>query len=160
MLKTNETVVNVDDVTRIARGASVEGIITSPHDIRIDGHIQGNTFAGGRVVFGEQADLTGTLMCGNCDIWGTIKGDIYVKDTASFKASAVIDGHLFVRKLQVEIGAQVNGSCKMITEQEYDKKLEELNVNNKKPSEVPNKEAANKANSDGSASKSAAAARS
>ena len=157
MQKTNEPIVNVDDVTRIARGASVEGVLTSPHDIRIDGHIQGSTFAGGKVVFGDKADLIGTLMCGNCDIWGTIKGDIYVKDTASFKASAVVDGHLFVRKLQVEIGAQINGSCRMITEQEYEKKLNEM-LGKKNPAEAPKQEAGKpKATPDNSASKATVA---
>lgn len=126
MQKTVEAVVDVNDITRIANGASVKGDLNSPSDIRIDGSIEGKVCSGGRVVVGETANLSGTLMCVNLDLWGKMEGEIYVKDTVSVKSTSVINGNLHVRKLQVEIGAQINGSCQMITEQEYDKKTAQL----------------------------------
>ena len=121
MQKAAETVVNVNDITRIANGASIKGDLSSPSDIRVDGSISGNVYSGGRIVVGETANLSGALMCSNLDLWGKMEGEIYVKDTISIKSTSVINGNLHVRKLQVEIGAQINGSCQMITEQEYDK---------------------------------------
>lgn len=126
MQKSSEPVVNVNDITRIAGGASIKGDLSSSSDIRVDGNISGKVYSGGRIVAGETADLSGTLMCSNLDLWGKMKGEIYVKDTVSIKSTAVINGNLHVRKLQVEIGAQINGSCQMISEQEYDKKVAEL----------------------------------
>ena len=123
MQKTSEPVVNANDITRIAGGASIKGDLSSPTDIRIDGNIDGKVYSGGRVVVGETASLSGALMCSNLDLWGKMEGEIYVKDTVSIKSTSVINGNLHVRKLQVEIGAQINGSCRMISEQEYDKKV-------------------------------------
>lgn len=123
MQKTTEPVVNVNDITRIANGASIKGDLSSSSDIRIDGNIDGKVYSGGRIVVGETANISGALMCANLDLWGKVKGEIYVKDTVSIKNTSVVNGNLHVRKLQVEIGAQINGSCQMITEQEYDRKV-------------------------------------
>ena len=126
MQKSNEAVVNVNDITRIAKGASIRGDLSSPSDIRVDGNIDGKVYSGGRIVVGETAALSGTLMCTHLDLWGKMEGEIFVKDTVSIKSTAVINGNLHVRKLQVEIGAQINGNCRMISEQEYDKKVAQL----------------------------------
>lgn len=120
MQKSSDQSVNVNDVTRISQGAVITGDLVSSTDIRVDGAINGKVHSEGKVVVGETAKLSGSLMCKNLDFWGKMEGDIYVKDTLSLKSLAVINGNLHVRKLQVELGAQINGSCKMITEQEYD----------------------------------------
>ena len=80
----------------------------SSTDIRVDGAINGKVHSEGKVVVGETAKLSGSLMCKNLDFWGKMEGDIYVKDTLSLKSLAVINGNLHVRKLQVELGAQIN----------------------------------------------------
>lgn len=121
MQKATETVVNVNDITRIAKGASLKGSLVSSADIRVDGRIDGTLFSEGRIVVGETADLSGNLICSNLDLWGKMDGDIYVKDTLSVKSLAVINGNIHVRKIQVEIGAQLNGSCHMINEEEFEK---------------------------------------
>lgn len=126
MQKTSEPVVNVNDITRIAGGASIKGDLSSLSDIRVDGNIDGKVYSGGRIVVGETANISGALMCANLDLWGKMEGEIYVKDTVSIKSTSVINGNLHVRKLQVEIGAQINGSCQMITEQEYDKMVAQM----------------------------------
>ena len=50
-----------------------------------------------------------------------MKGDMFVKDVLSLKSSAVVDGNIRASKIQVEIGAQINGTCRMIDAQEYEK---------------------------------------
>ena len=52
-----------------------------------------------------------------------MKGDIFVKELLTIKTNAVIEGNINVNKLQVEMGAQINGSCHMITPEDYDKQL-------------------------------------
>ena len=47
MQKTSEPVVNANDITRIAGGASIKGDLSSPTDIRIDGNIDGKVYSGG-----------------------------------------------------------------------------------------------------------------
>ncbi|MBR4167119.1 MAG: polymer-forming cytoskeletal protein, partial [Bacteroidales bacterium] len=57
--------------------------------------------------------------CSNCDFWGRINGNFYVKDTLSLKSTCVVDGDLHIRRLQVDLDATFNGSCKMIDEDEF-----------------------------------------
>lgn len=125
MQKVSE-LVNVNDLTRIAKGTSLKGDMISSTDIRVDGEIDGMIYTDGKVVVGETASLSGRMFCSNVDMWGKMDGDIYVKDILSVKSLAVINGNIHVRKLQVEMGAQINGTCKMISEQEFDKVASEI----------------------------------
>ena len=111
---------NVNDVSRISQGAAIRGDLSSSTDIRVDGQVDGTLFSEGKVVVGATARLSGKLFATNIDFWGKMDGDIFVKDTLSLKSSAVVNGNIHVRKIQVEMGAQINGSFKMISEQEYE----------------------------------------
>ena len=111
---------NVNDVSRISQGAALKGDLSSATDIRVDGRMDGTLLSEGKIVAGESARLSGRMFATNIDFWGGMEGDIYVKDTLSLKASSVVSGNIHVRRIQVEMGAQVNGSIRMITEEEYD----------------------------------------
>jgi len=111
---------NVNDVSRISLGASIKGDMASSTDIRVDGQVDGALYSEGKVVVGESARLSGKLFGTTIDFWGKMDGDIFVKDTLSLKSSSVVNGNIHVRRIQVEMGAQINGSFKMISEQEYD----------------------------------------
>ncbi len=128
MQKTTETGAGINDVTRISKGAAIKGDLVSSSDIRVDGTIEGKIFSSGKVVVGEQADLSGSLYCSNLDLWGKMDGDIYVKDTLCIKSTAIVNGNIHVNKLQVEMGAQINGTCKMMTEQEYEDFVSKVNM--------------------------------
>jgi len=118
--KATAPVVDANNVSHISSGTVVKGEISSVADIRVDGAVQGKVYSKGRVVVGEDASLTGTLACTNVDFWGKIEGDVFVKDTFSLKGTAAVNGNIHVRRLQVEMGAQINGTCSMITEEDYD----------------------------------------
>ena len=110
---------NVNDVSRISQGAAIHGDLSSSTDIRVDGQVDGSLFSEGKVVVGESARLSGKLFGTTVDFWGKMDGDVFVSDTLSLKSSSVVNGNIHVRRIQVEMGAQINGSFKMITEQEY-----------------------------------------
>ena len=114
------TQVDANNVSHISAGTAIKGEISSVADIRVDGKVEGKVFSKGRVVVGEDASVTGTLACDNVDFLGKIEGDIYVKDTFSLKSSAAVNGNIHVRRIQVEMGAQINGTCNMISEDDYE----------------------------------------
>lgn len=128
MQKTSEQGAGINDVTRISKGATINGDLISSSDIRVDGVINGKVLSDGKIVVGEQAALSGSMFCANLDFWGKMEGDIYVKDTLCIKSTATVNGNIHVHKLQVEMGAQINGTCKMISEQEYDDLASKVNV--------------------------------
>lgn len=124
--KAIEPEVSVNDVSRISSLTVIKGEVSSVNDIRVDGKVDGKLFSKGKIVVGQLADLKGCLLCNNVDFWGKMKGDIYVKDLLTLKSSSVIDGSINVNKLQVEMGAQINGTCHMINDAEYEKAVESL----------------------------------
>ena len=120
MAKT-EPVVNVNSISRISAGTVIKGEILSPTDIRIDGTFEGRVQSKGRVVVGESATIKGDIVCENIDLWGKVEGNLFVKDTLSLKEGCVVDGNLHIRRLAVELGATFNGTCRTITEAEFNK---------------------------------------
>ena len=119
-------IIDVNSVSRISEGTSVTGEIKSSNDIRVDGQVKGKMYSEGRIVVGEHASIEGTLLCSNLDLWGKINGDVYVKELLSLKGTSSVTGNLHVRKLQVEMGAELNGTCKMISEEDFDACLGKL----------------------------------
>lgn len=116
----NEYVTNVNLVSRISEGTIVRGEIISSNDLRIDGKFEGSICSEGKVVIGESAEVNADITCVNVDVWGKAKGCFTVKDILSIKGGCSVDGDLKVRRLAIELDSSFNGTCKMITEQEYD----------------------------------------
>ena len=126
MSKVAEPVVNVNEVSRVSSGTIIRGEIFSPNDIRIDGSFEGKIYSKCKVVVGENAVITGDIICENADFWGKIHGNFYVKDTLSLKSTATVEGALNVRRLEIELDSKFNGHCRMIGEQEFDALVEEI----------------------------------
>ena len=121
----NDQNINVNNVSRISAGTSFKGEISSPYDMRIDGNFEGKLYSRGRVVIGESAVVNGDIACSDVDMWGKLTGRLFVKDTLSLKSGCAVNGEMNVRRLFVEIGSAFNGSCRMITEKEYDETVSE-----------------------------------
>ena len=134
MAKTEGTAVNVNEVSRISPGTHIHGDISSEGDIRIDGTFEGRIYSTGRVVIGEKASIKGDVVCGNADLWGRMEGDFYVKDTLSLKESSAIRGNIHTKRFQIDLGAAFEGTCRMISDAEFDKFVaEKANFNVKSP---------------------------
>ena len=109
----------VNEVSRISQSTQVRGSLLSQNDIRIDGTFEGDLITSGKLVLGENASITGNVMCANADIWGKIEGDFTVGDTVKFKEGATFIGHLKTIRICIEMGADFSGSCQIINEAEF-----------------------------------------
>lgn len=107
-------------VSKISEGTVIKGEIVSPYDMRIDGNFEGKMVVKGKVVIGESASINGDVICYNAEFWGKMDGNVYVKDTLMLKEGCSVNACLNIRKLAVELGSTFNGSCKMISEAEFD----------------------------------------
>jgi len=117
-IKIAEPVVDVNDVCRITEGTRISGEIFSHSDIRVDGTIDGTMTSTGRIVIGENANIEGIVTSRELDLWGKIDGEIYSTELLTLRESSKVKGSVNVRKFQVEIGAEVNGTFKMLSESE------------------------------------------
>lgn len=128
---------NVNDVSRISQGTSIKGDIQSATDLRVDGRVDGVLYSEGRIVAGESSRLAGKVLCSNADVWGRIDGDVYIKDLLTLKSSSEVNGNIYVHRIQVEIGVQINGSIKMISEQDYEQYVKTLVLKNAEQPAAP-----------------------
>jgi cytoskeletal protein CcmA (bactofilin family) len=123
----NEIVPQINEVNRISSGSEFRGTLVSSCDIRIDGLYVGKIQTRGKVVIGETAQFTGDIYCNSIDVWGKIEGNIFSGNQTGFKNSADFIGSLSCHKIFIEEGAQFNGTCKMITEEEFNQEISKLN---------------------------------
>ena len=128
MGKVVEPVLNVNEVSRVSSGTIIRGDIYSPNDIRIDGSFEGRIISKCKVVVGENAVITGDIVCENADFWGKMHGNFYVKDTLSLKSSAIIEADLKCRRLEIELDARFDGNCQTIDEQEFNRLTESMEM--------------------------------
>ena len=115
----NEIAPQIIEVNRISSGTEFRGTLISGCDVRLDGFFAGKIQTKGKVVIGETAQFIGDLYCASTDIWGKMEGNIFSGNQVSFKNKANFKGSLQCHKIFIEEGAQFNGTCKMITEEEY-----------------------------------------
>ena len=120
-MATQTNSVNANSVSRISAGTVIKGEIQSPYDLRIDGTFDGKILTKGRVVVGETAVIKGDIICENIDLWGSVEGDLFVKDTLALKEGCKMNGNINISRLSVELGATFNGTCKTITEADFNK---------------------------------------
>lgn len=127
----------VNDICRISHSTAMTGEMVSASDIRIDGKFTGKLCTKGKLVVGEKALVDGVIVCNSADIWGEVKGDIFVESSISLKAKSVYTGAVKSSKVGIEMGAIFNGTCNIITAEEFKKyATEHFPGQNPKPAEV------------------------
>jgi cytoskeletal protein CcmA (bactofilin family) len=95
--------------------------MVSASDIRIDGKFTGKICTKGKLVVGEKALIDGVIVCNSADVWGEVKGDIFVESSLSLKAKSVYTGAVKSSKIGIEMGAIFNGTCNIIGGEEFKK---------------------------------------
>lgn len=121
-----ELIPQANDICRISKGTKITGVVISSADIRVDGTVEGTIYTKGKLVIGETSKIKGKLFCQSCDLWGTLEGEAYLEDVINFKADSSFKGELKAPKLGIEVGTKFNGSCHIITKDEYNNYLKDV----------------------------------
>lgn len=111
----------VNDICRISHSTSMSGEMVSSSDIRIDGKFTGKICTKGKLVVGEKALVEGVIVCNSADIWGEVKGEAFIESTISLKAKSVYTGAVKSFRVGIELGAMFNGTCNMISTEDFKK---------------------------------------
>ncbi len=104
---------NSQSINFLGNGTSIKGDIITNGDFRIDGALVGSINSKGKVVIGPSGRVEGEIVCQNADISGHVQAKVVVNELLTLKASAVLNGDIFVNKLAIEPGARFTGSCNM-----------------------------------------------
>ena len=97
----------------IEKFSLIRGGVDSDDDFRIDGIIDGNLKTAGKIIVGKNGHLLGKAECVNAEIEGHFNGELHVTGLLILRATAVVEGTIFMSKLAVEPGAIFNATCNM-----------------------------------------------
>lgn len=122
----------INDVNRIAMGSEFRGTLTSNSDIRIDGFFEGKIVTTGKLVIGDSAQLIGDAVAKSCDVWGKMNGKVLIKEYFGLRKTGSFKGKIACNKVFIEEGGVYNGSCRIISEEEFQEGLTNLNNSDEK----------------------------
>ncbi|MDL2208124.1 polymer-forming cytoskeletal protein [Parabacteroides sp. OttesenSCG-928-O15] len=99
----------------ISAGTTIIGNVITESDFRLDGKVEGEIACNGKLVIGPKAQVRGKITASYTEVLGEIEGKIFAEKLI-IKSTAVIQGDIVARSLEIEHDAQFNGTCLMTKE--------------------------------------------
>jgi len=100
--------------TLIGQSTEVHGDIVFSGGLHIDGAIRGNIEAGNdgatTLVLSDKGSIEGEVRVPHAMINGLVIGDIYAAESVELALHARINGNVYYKRIEVAMGAEVNGS--------------------------------------------------
>ena len=105
----------------IGTGTTLTGNIVFTGGLRIDGTVVGNVHASNgeasTLVISEQAKVAGEIRVSHLVINGAVEGPVYASDYLELQPKAKVKGDIHYARLEMHVGAAVEGRLVVIEEQ-------------------------------------------
>lgn len=105
----------------IGTGTTLTGNIVFTGGLRIDGTVVGNVHASNgeasTLVISEQAKVAGEIRVSHLVINGEVQGPVYASDYLELQPKAKVKGDIHYARLEMHVGAAVEGRLVVIEEQ-------------------------------------------
>lgn len=109
--KKNKSTSRID--TLIGRHTHIKGDVSFSGGLRIDGSVEGNINATGDdtalLTLSDHGSIDGEVRVPNLVINGQVNGNVYASQHVELAPKARINGNLYYRMLEMEMGSEVNG---------------------------------------------------
>ncbi len=107
--------------TLIGRQIELRGDLHFSGGVHVDGKICGNVVATSEdsssvLVLSRHGTIEGEIRVPHLLVNGLVVGDIYAADSIELAASARITGNVYYNRIEIAMGAEVNGSLLHMTE--------------------------------------------
>jgi cytoskeletal protein CcmA (bactofilin family) len=99
--------------TILGEGTILEGTLTVPHSVRIDGQLKGKIETSETLTVGSTGNIEADIVAKSAIIGGTVRGNLSVEDRVELDANASLIGDLKTRDLIINEGATFHGNCSM-----------------------------------------------
>ena len=111
-----------ENITIISEGAKIEGKLSFPGSVKIDGEVTGDIKSGGTLTIGRDAKVDSNVQTKDAVISGNFKGKMHVSGQIEIKSTGKFIGDLIQDKslLVIEKGGLFKGHS--LTEVDKDKK--------------------------------------
>ena len=100
--------------TLIGRGTLIKGDVHYRGGVHIEGRVKGNLIAESNektlLIVGEKGYVEGDVKGPVIILNGTIAGNVYASTTLELARHARVKGNVYYKLLEMEVGAEVNGS--------------------------------------------------
>lgn len=101
--------------TLLGKGAVIEGNITAPETVRLDGTLNGNCDCKENLIIGVDGHVNGDITAQNVLISGIVEGDIFADGKIELLATGKILGNITAKSLVIDENACFDGRCSMTT---------------------------------------------
>src|SRR5215468_5758990 len=100
--------------SRLGANLDVKGEICGNEDLQIDGTIEGLVqLDEGKLTVGATGRLTADIIARRVVVFGSVKGNVRVKDKIEIKKNASVIGDLTMAQIVIEDGAHFKGSIEI-----------------------------------------------
>lgn len=96
----------------IGYGYEVNGEITGTSIIRVDGKVTGNITTEGGLILGDKGIIIGDIKTKSAIIYGSVTGNVQALQL-EIKKTGIVNGDIKTETLEIELGAQYNGTLEM-----------------------------------------------
>jgi len=113
--------------TIIGPGTSVSGNIESGGFTRVDGNVQGDVKARGRVVIGERARMKSNVSGTSVTVGGVVFGNVLASERLIILATGLVMGDIITRRIQADEGCLIHGKVRVCrTEEAWNRAISEF----------------------------------
>jgi cytoskeletal protein CcmA (bactofilin family) len=95
--------------TIIGAGTVITGDIESAGFTRVDGSVQGNVHAAGRIIIGEKARLKSNVNGTAITVGGVVYGNVIASERIIILATGLVMGDIITRRIQADEGCLIHG---------------------------------------------------
>ncbi len=101
--------------TLLGRQVELHGDLLFSGGVHVDGKVCGNVHAVGEdpasmLVLSRHGTVEGEIRVPHIVVNGLVVGDIYATDSVELAASARISGNVYYRRIEIAMGAEINGN--------------------------------------------------
>jgi cytoskeletal protein CcmA (bactofilin family) len=104
--------------TIIGPGTNVSGNIESGGFTRVDGNVQGDVKAKGRVIIGERARMKSNISATSVTVGGVVFGNVLASERLIILATGLIMGDIITRRIQADEGCLIHGRVRVCQTEE------------------------------------------
>ncbi|HHM04719.1 MAG TPA: polymer-forming cytoskeletal family protein [Gammaproteobacteria bacterium] len=124
--------------TLIGEGTRLNGDVVFTGGLHVEGRIAGNVVSeeGQRnslLVISQQGEILGDVQAPNVVISGTVQGSIWVAGCVELMTTAKVTGNIYYNRIEMAMGAEINGQLVHMPEEEFDKPAPALARDNDMP---------------------------
>ncbi len=110
----------IDDIsinTIIGPGSFINGSLSVPGFLRIDGDVDGDINTPGRVIIAENARVRGNIHASSISIGGMIQGDVIAPNGVVILSTGLVLGSILTKKIKVNENVFLHGFCFAVNNQ-------------------------------------------